>query len=611
MNPIFLEKYHHELKFFRDASKEFAKEHPGVAGHLGLLAPEIEDPYVERLIEAVSFLTARINFKIEEKYPQFLEHIFKVIHPNFTRIIPSATIISVTRNEPKPITIPQGTSIFTHAKKQGGTICQFSTCHHTQITPILIQKTTYNRITQGNGQGTNKALLNILMRIPQNLEFDNIDFEKLYFYIQNCDYYTGTELLYHLLQKNKNLIVKSGNFKSSYSSKINLSGFDFDLDIYGDRRIDYLKNLTEYSILPEKYLFFQIADLKKIISDCITFNKNNNKNNQSDFFELEVSIYFSDISNNLEKYLNKSFLSLNSLIITNAFLKKTRFTLNTNSNEQLVVMDKVRAKDFEIIGIKSVEGFNADNHKVSSFSSIYKTDNHYATEDTKKTGFYSDSYKPSYQASTTNSYKGNDCYLAISGQYSHIKNEHLNQLAIEAWCSNRGLIKDIVWTIDKDLVFDDRYKIHHIARQCRFTEPLNAPICTIESHRLMNLISSNFIANQIADSHSLTNQIKNSLLTIYEIAKNEAFKSQIDAITLIQAKFISQTLKQRNKLLPISGLHFDIILDESLMSHSHPYIWGKILLSYLKGFSPINQFTKLTLRNANQEIIANFDTLEE
>ncbi|WP_421649336.1 type VI secretion system baseplate subunit TssF [Moraxella bovis] len=118
MNRNFLEKYHQELKNFREASKEFAKEHPAVAGHLGLLAPEIEDPYVERLIEAVSFLTARINLKIDEQYPKFLEHIFQVIQPSFNKVIPSCAIVSCYTNENTPFIIPAQSSVFTHAKKR-------------------------------------------------------------------------------------------------------------------------------------------------------------------------------------------------------------------------------------------------------------------------------------------------------------------------------------------------------------------------------------------------------------------------------------------------------------------------------------------------------------
>lgn len=610
MNPIFLEKYHHELKMFRDASKEFAKEHPSIAGHLGLSAPEIEDPYVERLIEAVSFLTARINLKIEEQYPQFLTHIFKVIQPNFTRIIPSSVIVTANSNEKEPFIIPKGATIATHAKKQGGVVCQFSTCHDIQITPLVLKNTAYNRVARSNNsQEQYRANLTITINFPNSLKVDDIDFEKLYFYIQGTDYYTATELLYQLSQKSKPLTAHAKGFKSIYPTKVKLCGFDFDLDIYGDRKIDYLKNITEYSILPEKYLFFQLNNLQNIIKDCIKFHKKNHI--KSDTIELNISIPFDDISNNLEKYLQNSFLNLNSLLITNAFLKKTRFVVNSNVNEQHIVMDKVRAKDFEVIGIKNIEGFNNANTKIKSFEPIYKIDNYHSVSNMKDVGFYTDTYKPNLQASNTNSYKGNECYLSINNQYQSIKYDNLNQLAIEAWCSNRALVREISWTLDEDLTFGDKYKVNQIVRQGRFTEPLNAPVHTVELWRLMNLISANFIVNELQDRESLTNQIKNSLLTIYDISQNEAFKSQIDAIILIQANLISQNCKKNHKLIPINGIHFDILLDEALMSHAHPYIWGMVLLSYLKGFSPINKFTKLTLRNKKGEIIADFNTLEK
>lgn len=610
MNPVFLEKYHHELRSFRDASKEFAKEHPSIAGHLGLLAPEIEDPYVERLIEAVSFLTARINLKIEEQYPQFLTHIFKVIQPSFTRIIPSSVVVAVSSGEKKPIAIPKGTVITTHAKKQGGSVCQFSTCHDAQIIPLAINSTIYNRVARNHsGHELYRANLNIKLSLPSALELDSIDFEGLHFYIQETDYYTATELLYHLSQKSKPLTVKSDDFKSTYPTAVKLCGFDMDLDIYGDRKIDYLKNVTEYSVLPEKYLFFQLSSIQSILKDCLNFHKKSGA--KSNVIELDITIPFEDISSNLEKYLQKSFLSLNSLLITNAFLKKTRFVVDANTNEQHIVMDKVRAKDFEIIGIKSVEGFNATNAKVKSFEPVYKVDSHHAINNAQDIGFFTDNYEPSYYASATNSYKGNECHLLINNQYQHIKYDDLNQLSIEAWCSNRALVREISWTLDEDLVLDDRFKIDKITRQCRFTEPLDSPIHTVELWRLMNLISANFVVGELEDKQALTNQIKNSLFAIYEISKNEAFKSQIDAITLVQANLVSQNYKQNHKLTPINGVHFDVILDEALMSHAHPYIWGRVLLSYLKGFSPINKFTKLTLRNKKNEVITDFNTLDK
>ncbi len=94
------------------------------------------------------------------------------------------------------------------------------------------------------------------------------------------------------------------------------------------------------------------------------------------------------------------------------------------------------------------------------------------------------------------------------GIHPSIKYDSLNQLAIEAWYSNRALVREISWTLDEDLTFGDKYKVNQIVRQCRFTEPLNAPVHTVELWRLMNLISANFIVNELQERESLTNQIK-------------------------------------------------------------------------------------------------------
>lgn len=609
MNHKFLEKYHQELKNFREASKEFAKEHPAVAGHLGLLAPEIEDPYVERLIEAVSFLTARINLKIDEQYPKFLEHIFQVIQPSFNKIIPSCAVVSFYTNESSPFIIPAQSSVFTYAKKKNTTTCNFSTCHPLQITPFNIKNVNYIKTFKNNhfSQGHQKAKLDITLSFPKTLSIKDIDFSCIHFYIKNTSHYTATELLYHLSTKAISLSVSQENHKNIYSSKIKLTGINFNLDISNDRKINHLKGVMEYSILPEKTLFFAINDLECIITDCL---KRHKKISTGDMVECTLSFGLSDSSDNIEKYLTHDCLDLNSMIISNHFVKKTRFIINQNTNEQHIIMDKIRAKDFEIVSIKSIEGFNSVNTKIKSFEPIYKINSYHTLEDTQDIGFYTDTYRSNQIASTNNSYKGNECYVTITNQYQHITRYDLTQLSVEAWCSNRGLVRDISWTLDEDLQLDDRFKIAKIVRQCRFTEPLDSPSHTVAQWRLMNLIASNFIINNLNNIESLTNHIKDNLLTIYEMSNNQSFKSQIDAIINITAHKIHENHKRNHKLVPLSGLHFEIIIDESVMSHVHPYIWGCVLLSHFQGYSPINHFTKLTLRNKKNEVIATLSSLE-
>lgn len=609
MNHNFLEKYHQELKNFREASKEFAKEHPAVAGHLGLLAPEIEDPYVERLIEAVSFLTARINLKIDEQYPKFLEHMFQVIQPSFNKAVPSCAIVSFYTNEKNPVVIPTQTLISTYAKKKNTATCNFSTCQTLQIVPINIKKVNYIKSFKNSNfsQNRQKAKLDIALSFPKTLSPKDIDFSHIYFYLKNIDHYTATELLYHLCTKNTGVTITQEEYKSTYSSKIKLSGLDMDIDTSNDRKINHLKGIIEYSILPEKSLFFSIDNLDSIIKDCL---KQHKKTSNSDIIECTLSFNLNEFSDNLEKYLTDDCLDLNSMIISNHFVKKTRFVIDQNTNEQHIVMDKIRAKDFEIISIKSIEGFNSVNTKIKSFEPIYKVDGYHVLEASENIGFYADTYRSNQIASTNNSYKGNECYVTITNQYQHITQHDLNQLSVEAWCSNRSLVRDISWTLDEDLQIDDRFKVIKITRQCRFTEPLDSPSHTVAQWRLMNLIASNFIIDDLGNIESLTNHIKDGLLTIYEMSKNQSFKSQIDAIISIKAHKIHENHKRNHKLIPLNGLHFEIIVDEAVMSHAHPYIWGHVLLSHLRGYSPINHFTKLTLRNKKSEIIATLSSLE-
>lgn len=71
MDPRLLTQYEQELRYFRESADEFAQEFPKIAARLGITNQEIADPYVERLIEATAFLSARVSVKLEAEFPRF------------------------------------------------------------------------------------------------------------------------------------------------------------------------------------------------------------------------------------------------------------------------------------------------------------------------------------------------------------------------------------------------------------------------------------------------------------------------------------------------------------------------------------------------------------
>ena len=74
-----LEYYNEELQYLREVGEVFARENPKVAGRLGLESFECADPYVERLLEGVAFLTARVRMKLDDEFPNFNQSLVETI----------------------------------------------------------------------------------------------------------------------------------------------------------------------------------------------------------------------------------------------------------------------------------------------------------------------------------------------------------------------------------------------------------------------------------------------------------------------------------------------------------------------------------------------------
>ena len=56
MDPRLLQFYIQELAHVRDTGAEFAARFPKVASRLAMDATEVQDPYVERLLDGFAFL---------------------------------------------------------------------------------------------------------------------------------------------------------------------------------------------------------------------------------------------------------------------------------------------------------------------------------------------------------------------------------------------------------------------------------------------------------------------------------------------------------------------------------------------------------------------------
>ncbi len=130
MDPRLLEYYNRELSYLRETGAEFATLHPKIAARLGMQGTDIADPYVERMIEAFSFLSARTQLKIDAEFPRFTQRLLEVVSPNYVTPTPSMAVVKLYPDTQegdlaKGVTVPRDTAFVSPIPEGENTACQF------------------------------------------------------------------------------------------------------------------------------------------------------------------------------------------------------------------------------------------------------------------------------------------------------------------------------------------------------------------------------------------------------------------------------------------------------------------------------------------------------
>jgi type VI secretion system protein ImpG len=92
MDELFAQ-YERELVTMRQLCREYAERYPKVAAKLQLGGDACDDPHVERLIQSVALLCARVSKRLDDSYPQFTEALLNLLFPHYLRPFPSCAIV--------------------------------------------------------------------------------------------------------------------------------------------------------------------------------------------------------------------------------------------------------------------------------------------------------------------------------------------------------------------------------------------------------------------------------------------------------------------------------------------------------------------------------------
>src|SRR3954469_12282927 len=92
MSDALLPHFRRELDALRRLAGEFAEAHPKIAGRLRLGADGADDPQVERLLEGVAFLAARVQHRLDDEFPELTDALLGLLYPHYLAPTPSTAI---------------------------------------------------------------------------------------------------------------------------------------------------------------------------------------------------------------------------------------------------------------------------------------------------------------------------------------------------------------------------------------------------------------------------------------------------------------------------------------------------------------------------------------
>lgn len=141
MDELFT-KYERELVTLRSLCREYAQRYPKVAAQLQLGGETCDDPHVERLLQGVALLSARVAKRLDDSYPQFTEALLNLLFPHYLRPFPSCAIARVLGaadggDEPGTIPeLPRGTVL--ESAPLAGVACTFKTVYEVKPSPVVL-----------------------------------------------------------------------------------------------------------------------------------------------------------------------------------------------------------------------------------------------------------------------------------------------------------------------------------------------------------------------------------------------------------------------------------------------------------------------------------------
>lgn len=586
--------YEKELAFIRQMGAEFAKEHPKIAGRLGIHNDTIEDPHASRLIESFAYLNARIQHKLDDDFPELSDAILGVMFPHYQRPIPSMSVVQFLPDEDQldsNFHIAKDTLVETEQFQ--GENCRFATIYDVELWPIKIATAALIGrpfATPGTSQvrGAASVLKISLQTFNDAISLQEVSPQKLRLFLKGQPLYTYP-LYQFLLNGCLDVFMATSegdvNPVRLGSHVIKPVGFKADeglLPYPPNSAIGY-RLLTEFFVFPEKFMFIDI-DLEGKLPESAT-NR------------LDLYFYFSTADIELEHNVSADSFSLGCAPMINLFSHKADpIKIDQTQMEYQVVPDARRPIGYEIYSVDKVTATTSSGDS-SEYLPFYGM-THKEQNDNRRAYWYCQR-RPAKMGYYERD-EGTDMYLSLVDLNFNPNQPFDRTLVINTTCSNRDLPGKLPFTMDHP-----RLQCVNGAPPCSrircLTQPSNTirpPLKNRARWRLISHLNLNLLS--ISGQGNSTEAFK-EILRLYDFKETSVTRGLIESVQSVRAKPISAPLNIDGHATICRGIEIEIELDENLLTGSSSYLFATVLEHFFALYCPINSFTRTLVRIKGKE----------
>lgn len=564
-----LKYFHQELTYLRNKGAEFAQQHPNVAGYLELGAEGSTDPHVERLIESVAFLTARLQRDIQKKFPEYTQQVLGSLYPHLVTLIPSVSMAKfnadVTKiNAPEGFFVPRNTPLFLN--DVDGNSCFFKTCYDARLWPItvsavnVVDLSDFGIASQGNP--SSKAL-------SIRLKSHGVPFKKLK--IRHLDFFLRgdtafTHKIYDAVMSKPSIVYiienESGNARAMPTARLNPMGFDVGqnlLPMPGNAHPAY-GILMDYFLFSKKFHYLSVWDIDFSRSD----------------HTCEIILPLSE--GYAIRDIQADTICLGAVPIVNLFEKSTEpLKLDHTAIKYKLIPDIRRESSTEIHSIHSVVVIDYETGATETIPPYF----------THKQWDKSNSSKQSWHMEReVSQFGGYDVYLSFVDKQFDPKVLRSATVYAETTCTNRQMAKDI--PLGSKLIASTEIPAKTIQV---ITHPTAPKMIAATNEAYWNLI-----AHLNLNLLSLTALGADGLKNVLKLYADEDDQQLINGIADIDYTLVTRRLRTDAWRGFVQGVEVILTLDKAYFEDHSPLIFGAVLRQFLALYASINAFVELKLK---------------